>query len=177
MNRFLLLSVACVVVLAATTGFGELRTYRVGAGVHYWKALEDLKDELPDVDEDGMAWLILYEIVPTSLLKFELDLEVFPEGFGGYLDEAVYSPQGYILFGPSLYIGAGGGTVYADGEWGDAFFALRAGVEFELIQHLFLDIHANYLMGTWEQTVETVEDPASIDVNSLTLGGTIKVAF
>ena len=48
--------------------------HRFGVGAHYWVTADDI--EFDNVDEDGFAYLLSYQIRPLRLIKFELALEL-----------------------------------------------------------------------------------------------------
>lgn len=172
MNRrqLAVLAISGLAILAmATASFGGSR---IGAGVHYWKTLDDI--DLSEIDESGVSWIVTYQYGAPSLLKFQADLEIFPEKFAGFQETAL-APQAFIILGKAIYAGVGIGTYYVDGDFADnPFYLLRAGVDLELVPTLFLDINANYRFEDWENIGETLED---IDTDVITLGAALRLAF
>ena len=160
---------AAVVVLTAAISSRAVEN-RIGAGVHYWKTIDELKDEFEDLDDSGLAWMIVYQYKPVRLLAAELDVEIFPEGFAGSTDVA-YAPQVYLVVGAAVYAAAGAGIVYTD-ELGDPFYALRAGLDLEVLPSIFLDINANYQVAEWRALRDVKEN-----VGSYTLGAAAKLEF
>jgi hypothetical protein len=157
-----------ILVLAATAFGGG----RIGAGVHYWKTLDDI--DLGDIDESGVSWVITYQYGAPSLLKFQADLEIFPKKFAGFQENAL-APEALIILGKSIYAGAGIGTYYSDGEFADSpFYLLRAGLDLEIVPMLFLDVNANYRFEHWNNIGQTLED---IDTDVITLGAALRLAF
>lgn len=147
--------------------------HRFGAGVHYWKTLDEIEDELPDfaVDEDGLTGVLSYQYV-AGLMRFELAAEYFESGFQGAEDWAV-APQAYILVGRGLYGGVGVGVTYADfddGSWSDPYFIAKVGFDMLLLPKIHLDINADYRFAEWEQ----IDD---YDTETITLGATVRVSF
>ena len=70
-------AVSCYLLLPATAAWsGE---HRLGGGVNYWVALEDLDED--DVDEDGFSYLISYQYM-MDWIGVELDVELLPDRFG-----------------------------------------------------------------------------------------------
>jgi hypothetical protein len=164
--------VVAVFLLALATGAVAGTGHRLGGGAHYWRTLD--KVDLAEVDESGISWLVSYQLAPGSLVKFEADLEIFPKKFAG-TEHPVYGPTALVLVGSTIYGGLGIGTYYYDGELADnPFYLLRAGVDFELLPTLYLDVHANYRWEDWQGLGEAVKD---IDTDTITLGAAVRFAF
>jgi hypothetical protein len=145
---------------------------RLGVGVHYWKALDDL--DLDKVDNSGLSWIASFQFGSSSIIKFQTDVEIFTSEFAG-IDETLYSPQAFVLVGRALYGGLGIGTYYFDGEFADSpFYLIRAGVDLELVPSIYLDINGNYRFEEWKDLGEVVED---IDTDVVTLGAAVRLAF
>lgn len=148
--------------------------HRLGGGVHYWRTVEDLDNSDFDIDEDGFAYLVSYQYLLAQYLKLEVDLEIFPDTFGGY-DETVYSPLGLVIVGSGLYAGLGAGTLITSEEFGeDPFWLVRAGIDIEVLPSLRLDINANYYFTEFDAISELDED---LDSNTITLGAMLRLAF
>jgi hypothetical protein len=146
--------------------------HRLGLGIHYWKALDDI--DFSDVDEDGLSYYISYQLRPATLLKFELDVELLPDGYGGASDD-VYAPQAYVLLGNAIYAGLGIGTYYTDGDFSsDPFFGLRAGLDLHVLPYIYLDINANYRFEDWDDISDVPEDISS---DTITLGAALRIQF
>ena len=157
------------VLVLATASFGGSR---IGAGMHYWKTLDDI--DLGEIDESGVSWIVTYQYGAPSLIKFQADLEIFPEKFAGFQETAL-APQVFVILGSVIYGGVGIGTYYVDGDFADnPFYLLRAGLDLELVPKLFLDINANYRFENWENIDEQLED---IDTDVITLGAALRFAF
>jgi len=164
--------ITLVALLLASTPVAADGNSRLGVGVHYWKALEDI--DLDEVEERGLCWIASYQFGSSSIIKFQADLEIFTDKFAG-IDETLYSPQAFVLVGTSIYAGLGVGTYYADGDWADSpFYLIRAGVDLQLVPSLYLDINGNYRFEEWKDLGEVVED---IDTDVITLGAAIRLAF
>jgi hypothetical protein len=146
---------------------------RLGGGVNYWRTIDDLEDEgFDDVDESGLSYLLTYQYVPGGLLRFEVDLEYFDEGFGGATSGAL-SPQAYLLLGSGFYAGLGIGVTYSDDfedEFSDPFYAAKLGVDLELLPNFHLDIHANYRFDAWRELEEA-------DTDTVFLGAAVRFGF
>jgi len=144
--------------------------HRVGLGGHYWKTIDDI--DISDIDDDGIAMVVSYQYKP-SLFGFQFDVEIADEQLTG-LDETVYSPQAFVIVGGLVYGGLGIGTRYVDGEFADEpFYALKAGLDFELLPRIHLDINANYRFENWDR--DDVE--ADIDTDTVTLGVVGRIEF
>lgn len=145
--------------------------HRLGIGAHYWRTVDQVVDDRGEIDDSGLSWLVSYQYVP-SLLRFELDLEVFPQGFGGSTDTA-YSPQAYVLLGAGLYGGLGVGVTTSNFDGGsvsDPYWAARAGFDRQIVPGVHLDINANYRFHAWSEL-------EGADTDTVTLGAIARVAF
>ena len=144
--------------------------HRLGIGGHYWTAVDDI--DISEIDEDGFAMVVSYQYKP-SLFGFQFDVEIADEQLTGQ-NETVYSPQAFLIVGGLVYGGLGIGTHYADGDFADEpFYALKAGLDFELLPHIHLDINANYRFEDFD--VEAVEE--DIDTDTVTLGLVGRIEF
>lgn len=158
-------------VLACSAYSADDRPHRIGGGAHYWKTIDQLKEEHRSIDDDGIAWVASYQYC-RSLLKLEVDLEIFPNGYGGSEKTSV-SPQVFIGLGSAIYAAVGIGTVYAsdlDKTFSDPLFIGRAGLDLEIVPALHLDINANYYFTEWE-------DWDDFNTDTITLGGQVRLAF
>jgi len=163
----------CAIVLVFCTAWNVYAggSHRLGAGLHYWYALEDIYKD--NVDDRGYALQVSYQYVTTSLLKIEADLDVLQEGYAGS-DSTVFSPQAFLLLGKAVYAGVGVGINYADGSFAESpFFALRAGVELEVLPAMYVDINANYRFETWD--FDAIKE--DIDTDTITLGAQVRMEF
>ena len=166
-------TIMVVIVLMGVWGFiipAFAGDHRIGLGGHYWKSVDDI--DVSDIDEDGIAMVVSYQYKPT-LIGLQLDLEIADEQLTG-LDETVYSPQAFLIVGGLVYAGLGIGTHYVDGDFVDeAFYALKAGLDFELLPRIHLDINANYRFENWDK--DAVEE--DIDTDTVTLGLVGRIEF
>lgn len=156
---------------AAAPAAGQVE-HRLGAGVHYWRAVGDLAREGFDIDRDGLVPVISYQLVPRGLLYFELDLEIFRSGFGGATSSAV-APSAYVLIGRGFYGGVGIGVTLASefsGNVSDPFYAARVGLNLELLPRIFLDINLNYRADAFAALQDA-------NTNAITAGALVRVAF
>jgi len=171
MRKFIF-SIFVISIFTACTIQAANAEHRLGVGANYWKALKDV--DISEIDENGVSWLASYQYIPGTALSLEADLEIFKKGFAGST-ENVYAPQGYILLGSGLYAGIGTGIYYVDGEFADRpFFAVKAGIELQLIPHIFMDISANYRFDEWKYITELAKD---IKTDTITLGAALRLAF
>jgi hypothetical protein len=155
-------------VVCTGTAFGQ-NHHRLGGGVNYWVALNDI--ELDEFDDNGLSYFASYQYWP-SLFGFELLGEIRPDGFGS---ETVYAPQAFLLVGQAIYAGIGAGINYVDSEWADdPFFALKAGLNLELVPSIYLDLSAQYRFSDFDQVGF---GEGEIDTDSLFLGAAIRFGF
>ena len=168
MNKWSALCIVSFFSVAALWSSLEAASPRVGVGANYWVALDDIDTD--DFDEDGLSYYVTAQLPLGDLLKLDLQLERFEEGFAGS-DEDVYSPQAYLLLGSSLYAGVGAGIYYADSEFSDTpYYGLRAGFSLELLPNILIDINANYRFEDWGGLND--ED---IDEDTLMLGAAARI--
>ena len=160
-----LLSLLLPLVLGASAAHAA--DHEIGLGVHYWTALDDIDDTGFDLAEDGTSWVLAYQIDPVGLFAFEIDVEVFDEGFGGSRGEAIV-PQVFLLVGGTLYGGVGVGYILADDFDGDeTFFAARFGLDFTVLPRLHVDLNANYQADSFGGLDQVSSD-------SITLGAMVR---
>ena len=172
MKQVALVSLMLCVLIALAASASFAGGTRIGAGAHYWKTLD--KIELEEIEESGISWIASFQFGSSSLLKFQADVEIFPEKFAGF-KEVAYAPQAFIILGRAIYGGAGIGTYYIDGEFADKpFYLLRAGLDLELMPTLYLDLNANYRFEDWDKPEDIIED---IDTDVITLGAAVRIAF
>lgn len=142
-------------------------SHRLGAGANYWVALDDLDS---DVDDDGFSYLISYQY-RTGLVGVQLDAELLPDRFG----EDAYAPAAYLIVGSAIYAAAGVGIINQDGDWADdPFFALKAGLDLELLPNIYLDVGASYRFDSDTDLDDAVDD---IDTDTVFLGAAVRVGF
>lgn len=145
--------------------------HRLGAGLHYWASIEDIIIE--EAADDGLAFMLSYQYQIAKLFTIETDLEFMGEGYAG-APSTVFAPQMYALIGRGLYGGLGIGINYSDGNWADSpFFALRAGLDLEIVPSIFLDINVNYRSEKWDFG-NLGED---IQLKTITLGAILRYEF
>jgi hypothetical protein len=161
------------VVCCWLSGFGVAQAgTRIGAGLTYWHAIDDI--DFSDFDQDGTSWFVTYQSRGDYLVGWEADFELMPEGFMGS-PETVYAPQAYVILGRSISGAVGIGWYYSDGDWSDQpFYALRAGMEFMLLPKVYLDITANYRFTKWG---DIKDEEISIDTDTIMLGAALRLGL
>jgi opacity protein-like surface antigen len=137
-----LLAVSIVGVFALAQGVRAESVQRFGVGVNYWRMMDDI--DVHNIDNNGVSWLLTYQYKLSNMVKVEADLEVFPDGFPGF-DDTTCAPEVYLVVGSTIYAAAGVGILYSDGDFANnPFFALRAGLDVEIIPRIYLDLNVNY---------------------------------
>ena len=166
MQKILMVWAAALLLLPATLAWSS--EHRLGGGVNYWVALEDLDED--DVDEDGFSYLFSYQYM-MDWVGVELDVELLPDRF----DEDAVAPAAWFLLGKTLYAGAGIGIVNSDGDFADEpFFALRAGLNLELLPSLYADLSVNY---RFNDEADLDDDDRNIDTDTLFLGAAVRFSL
>jgi hypothetical protein len=165
------IALAALTLAAGAPGTASAVEQRLGVGANYWHTINEIKDA-DKFDRDGVSWYVSYQLKPVWLLFLDLQVEQMPEGFMAS-DKAVYAPQAYvgveILF---LYGALGIGKYFAD-ETDEVFYAVRAGVNLNLLPFLGLDIYGNYRFGEWNG----IEERKNIDTDTVTVGAAVRLEF
>jgi len=139
----------------------------LGVGVNYWQVIEDI--DVDDIEEDGFSYLAAYRY-DGGLLSLQAEVEAFPEDYAG-APKNVISPQALVILGESLFVAAGAGIQYSDGEFADEpYFLLRAGLSLIGLGPVQIDLHATYLF-----TDAGAFDVDDIDTDTLTLGAMFRI--
>lgn len=142
--------------------------HRLGVGATYWTALDTI--DVNDVKDNGFSYLLSYQYRPT-LLGIELDAEMLPDLFG----KDAYAPAAYLILGKAIYAAAGVGIVNRDGKWADdPFYAIKAGLDLELLPSLYLDISATY---RFDSKVDIGDAVDQIDTDTIYLGAAVRLGF
>ena len=145
---------------------------RLGVGANYWQTIDTV--DVDNFDEDGLSWVGSLQFELAEYSRIELAVEWFEAGFGGSIED-IYAPQAYFILGKGLYAAVGIGGYYTDGEFADdPFYALRAGLDVEVLPNLYLDVNANYRFQTWDALSE---DGSDIDTDTVTLGAAVRIGF
>ncbi|MDK9706692.1 MAG: hypothetical protein OEL83_06535 [Desulforhopalus sp.] len=160
-------------LLFVTTAAGNCSAagdVRIGGGANYWVALEDIEFGDKKYDKNGVAYLASYQYW-QGLLGLELDLEFLPDRFG----ESALAPEAYILLGRAVYCGLGVGIMYSDEEFAEKpFFALRAGLNLEILPSLYADFYGNY---RFNDSAELEGKDTNIDTDTVFLGMALRIAL
>lgn len=166
MKRSLLIMI--IALLAYGSGNAWAAEHRIGAGVTYWTALDDI--DVADINDDGFSYLVSYQYW-LGLIGFEADLELLPDRFG----ETAIAPQAFILVGRGIYGGAGIGIENRDGDFADEpFFAFRAGVNLELLPGIYGDVYGTY---RFNDSADLDQSDTDVDTDTIFLGAMVRVAF
>ena len=140
---------------------------RLGGGMNYWVAIDDISSE---TDDDGFSYFISYQRRP-ALLGWDLALEFLPDRFG---DDAL-APQFHLILGQGIYAAAGAGWVHQDGSFVDEpFFSFRAGLNFQVVSGLFLDIFGNY---RFNEKADLSDSDTKIDTDTVFLGAALRISL
>lgn len=160
---FLLLLLPCATVVSAE--------HRIGGSATYWTSIDDIELDGGDtIDDDGLSFAVSYQYWP-SIIGLEVDLEFLPDRFG----ENAVAPQVYALVGRSIYGGLGFGYTYSDGSFNnEPFFALRAGLNLELLPGIYGDIYGNYRFNDKE---DLDGEDTDIDTDTVFLGVALRIAL
>lgn len=140
--------------------------HSLGFGVNYWQVIDDI--DIDDIEDNGFSYLAAYRY-DGGLLSLQAEVEVFPEDYAG-APKDVYSPQALVVLGESLFVAAGAGINYSDGEFADdPYYLLRAGLSLIGLGPFQIDFHATYLF-----TDAGAFDVDDIDTDTITLGAMIR---
>jgi hypothetical protein len=174
MRRWMVGATALLLVVAfAMPAFAAGSSHRLGFGAHYWRNIDGIAGDDGTIYKKGISWVPSYQYDPGSILKFELDVEIFPDDFAGST-AGVISPQVMILAGKTIYVGAGVGALYSSGDFTNPFYFFRAGLDLELLPSIAIDINGNYRFGSKE---ELSDSTTNIDTDTVTLGGAVRISF
>ncbi len=172
-KHFLIIVTLAALASGLATSAAGAAEHRLGLGVHYWRTVDDLADEgFEDIEDDGLSYLVSYQYIPRGLIRFEIDIEYYGDGFAGSTESA-FSPVGYIVVGSGFYVAAGVGVTISDGledDISDPFYSGRVGWVFDLLPGVALDINANYRANAFSE----LEDA---DTNAITLAGLVRFSL
>jgi hypothetical protein len=159
------MTLAALVLGAVATLPAQAGENTLGAGIHYWRTVDELRDDgFGDIDSKGTSGVLSYQHFPGGPLGFEIDLEYFDKGFGGSTDEA-YAPQVYLVLGHHFYAAVGVGVTYSSGlekSPSDPFYAGRLGISLLLVPSVSLDVNANYRANTFKGLGDADTDTVSL---------------
>ena len=141
--------------------------HRLGGGVNYWVALDNLES---NIDDDGFSYFLSYQSRP-DLIGWDFTLEFLPDRFG----EDAVAPQFHFILGRGIYAAAGAGWMHRDGSFADdPFFSLRAGLNFQVLPGLFLDIFGNY---RFNEEADLKDSDTKIDTDTIFLGAALRISL
>lgn len=160
----LILSLLLPLILSAPA----LAEHRIGGGVNYWRMIDDI--DIDNIDKDGLSYLVSYQY-RMALVGLQADVEFLPDMFG---DDAI-APAAYVLVGAGIYAAAGIGIINLDGDFADdPFFALKAGLDLEVLPEIYLDISASYRFNSDVKLEDAIDD---INSDTVFLGAAARFAF
>ena len=170
MKRYLSVMILTFLLLIAGGAADDAECgHRIGGGIHYLRTLGSIKDN-PEWDPNSVGFMVSYQYVFGSV-RLEGDLEWVPD-YGGS-DKTLFQPQAWLLLGKMIYLSAGIGGSYIDGDWFDnPFYGLRAGVNLTLIGVNF-DGFTSYRF----QSSNVFENIDEDDLDALTFGVLVRVEF
>jgi hypothetical protein len=144
---------------------------RVGVGLHLWRTAKDLSDHPGGELEQELSGLISYQLVLLRPLKVEVDLEYFPNGFGG-TGIVFVSPQGFIVVGDRWYAAVGAGWIYSnhqvEGNLSDIIYLARLGADLPLRSRLRFDVFA-------EERAESAGDLTHLSGDAITFAAVLRL--
>jgi len=157
-----------LILLLLICSIPALADHRIGGGVNYWVALDDI--HVDDIEKDGLSYLASYQYRAT-LLGLQVDVEFLPDLFG----ENAIAPAAYLLVGEAIYGAAGIGIVHVEDGWAhDPFFALKAGLDLEVLPSIYLDISGSY---RFNSQIDLGDAVGEIDFDNVYLGAAVRVGF
>jgi len=141
--------------------------HRIGGGVNYWVALDNLDSEF---DDNGLSYLASYQY-RGGLLGLQIDAEYMDKLFAA----DAYAPVAYLILGSGIYVAAGAGILNYDGDWADdPFYAFKAGLDLELLPNVYLDIGASYRFASTIDVGDAIDD---IDTDTVFLGAAVRLGL
>lgn len=167
-SRLLLLFATVVIFGASAPAHAE--GHRFGVGLHYWRAIDDLVEDDFELDESGVAGIVSWQY--GAFVKLEVDLEIFPDGFGGSTDTAI-SPLVFVVVGSDLYGALGAGVTWSqdlEGDFSDPFWVARVGWDLDLLPKLALDLNLNYRFDAFSELDDVQSD-------AITAGAIVRFSF
>ncbi len=165
MKKTLLLAILCLMLSAPQLQAAE---HRIGGGANYWVAIDDIDTD--NIDDNGISIFGSYQYW-AGLFGLEFDVDLLPDRFG----ETAFAPEAYVLVGRAIYAGVGIGITYSDGDFADEpFYALKAGINLELLPDIYVDIFANY---HFNDSAEFDNLKEKIDTDTVFLGAAVRFSL
>lgn len=173
MNRCSLSAALAAALTLAIVPVAGAKSFEIGGGATYWYSIDEAKDK--SFDRDGLAYYVSTEIFLADYIALALEVEKMPEDFV-FLEGDMYLPAAYVILGDGIYIGAGVGAYYYDGDFeGDPWYALRGGFKIPLFSNaLVLDVNLNYRSEKWDD-IKNADD--KIGSETLMVGAALRLAF
>ncbi|HEY7216700.1 MAG TPA: hypothetical protein VIC28_18910 [Thermoanaerobaculia bacterium] len=143
---------------------------RIGIGVHLWTPAGELRENPLAMDENEVTGLVSYQLVLCRPLKLQVDLEYFPNGFGGTGIVFVF-PQGFIVLGDRWYLAGGAGWFYSTrilGKTSDVVYLARVGTDRPIRPRLHLDVFA-------ERRAPEVNDLTRLDEDTFSFAAVLRL--
>lgn len=169
-----LLGLALLLLCVWLVAPAEAGQHRIGVGVNYWKTIDELEDagfeNADEIDDSGLSQVASYQYWPKGVLGLQIDIERFPDGFGGSTETA-WSPQVYVTVGHGFYGGVGIGVTNSSGfedDWSDPFYAAKLGFNLGLLPRVSLDVYGNYRFEAWSELNEA-------DTDTVFLGALVRI--
>jgi hypothetical protein len=111
-------------------------------------------------------------VEPEGIFFFEVDLEVYPDGFAGSTNSTVY-PSVFLGVGHGLYGAIGIGVAYASDlqdDVSDPIWTGRVGWDWSILPGLGLDLNFNYRANAYDELGDASTD-------AITLGAQVRISF
>ncbi len=173
MNRKIFIFAAMLALGTSAVVLSADSSVSAGFGAHYWRTIDDLGTSR-EFDRQGVAWTVSVRLGLSRWLGVEGALEMLPGGFLG-ADDRLYAPHVMVVLGRSLYLAAGGGWFFMDGDiYDDPFYLCRGGLSLELLPLVSVDFYGDYRFTRWDD-VETIA--RDISTETVTLGAAVRVGF
>ncbi len=166
------ITLATAILLGGSLAAHALDNIQLGVGANYWVAMRDAADD--SFDKHGLGWMISTRYMSTPYFGLGIDLEKSPKNYMMF-EKPIYSPAAYLVAGKGIYAALGIGTYYYDGKFiKDTFYALRAGLNLEIIPKIVIDINANYRSESWSKIRHARREVSS---DNIVLGAAVRIKF
>jgi len=163
---------AAAVVLAFAGPVPAANNLGLGGGVRYNVALQSLKNDDFEFDEDYLSYVLSLKYQFLPFLAAEVTGDYYP-GSGDV--DYTFRPAASLLLGNFINAGVGITKPYlkpedGDGEWGDVYYQFQAGLQIPLGDALWINADAYY----FTQKFKDIED---FDIDYLTFGARLHFRF
>lgn len=166
----------CAILAPAPAEAGE---HSLGLGAHFWKTVDAIADDgdFSGIEDDGYAFVASYRYKPGGLVFFQIDLDYYPDGYGGFQGNS-YTPMVFLGVGRTWYAAAGFGITHTDKVLhigneefsADPHYLGRIGWNLDLLPGVGLDLNASYAIDAWNAVDQLRSD-------ATTLGAMIRFTF